>query len=123
MKPCGMDLQFWTARNAPTWARTMLKQPPDAVAALHWAISFRGDKTRAAELERHRRPGRFLRQRDVDTRRNILEKGNAVAVLKMVRRRGASLPDYMASAAREYKELQPKRANTYTRWLRRMGAP
>lgn len=41
-------------------------------------------------------------------------------MLKTVRKRGASLADYMAGAAQEYKQLQPERAHTYTRWLRRL---
>jgi hypothetical protein len=98
MKPSQHDLDVWTARNAPLWARAMLKHPPRSIPALHYAINARAKS----------------RQREA------LEPGNAMAVLRMVRKRGEDLYCYMIGAAVEYKRVQPERATTYRRWLRRI---
>lgn len=119
MKPTKMDLEFWAARKAPMWARTMLKFPPNPGKHLQAAIEFRGDVVRITELARHARPGTTVPLRQV--RRDYLrEASNAVNVLGMVRRRGERLGDYMRTAAIEYATSQPSRANIYRRWLRRM---
>jgi hypothetical protein len=117
-----MDLQFWAARNAPSWARTMLKYPPNPGALLHAAINFRGTLARKKEIARHAMPGkriRFDKYKDHNYNEH-LEKGNAIAVLGMARRRGADVYLHMIEVARAYKHVQPERANTYNRWLRRM---
>lgn len=101
MKPSSLDLQFWSALNAPAWARTMLKHPPNISSALHSAIEFRGRATRLVD--------NYSR-----------EASNAVHVLRLVRKRGQRLSDYMRTAAIEYAQSQPPRAATYARWLRRM---
>lgn len=113
MKPCGMDLQFWAARNAPTWARTMLKYPPSPALSLHAAINFRAKAPLLLEAAARAKPG-------TSTRRVGHDAGNALSVLRMARKRGENLRFYMIEAAQKYKHVQPERANTYNRWLRRM---
>lgn len=82
----------------------MLKHPPNAAAALHAAINERMLK---GHLSRFRAEQR-------------LEAGNALAVLRSVRKRGEDVRLHMSQGVEQWKTLQPKRAATYARWLRRM---
>lgn len=104
MKPNQLDLQVWQAVRSPSWAFRLLKDPPRVVPVLHAAINSHG-QTRHARYVKNER-----------TR----EKSNAVAVLRMVRRRGEDVCVHMADAIVRYAKLQPARVVTYRRWLRQI---
>jgi hypothetical protein len=95
------DLTFYNAMHAPAWSRR-LRNTPEARRALHEAINERPYKEGPrADYER--------------------EAYGALHVLRSVRKRQlVTIRDHMARAAKEYARIQPKRAATYTRWLRQM---
>jgi len=95
MTPSQFDLTVWTVHHLPKWAKTA-KHTPTLLPALHLAINYR------AKL-----------------RTGGCEPSNACVVLRMVRNRGEPLLDYMKDCVVRYARVQPERAHTYRRWVRR----
>jgi hypothetical protein len=102
MNICQADGSFWQAVKAPAWLAG--NKRPDKVRSLHAAING------------HARNPKKPREHGYEA---VLEKGNALHVLSMVRKR-EDVYCYMIQASLEYKRVQPKRAATYRRWLRQL---
>lgn len=88
------DLQFWTQRKMPTWARNKLQTTP-MILTLHYAINHRGGI------------------------KTLTEPANALAMLMMARRQNVEpLIRYMERMAEELKHVQARRSVWYRRWAR-----
>ncbi len=103
MKPTQADLTFWNACHTPGWAQKITKSTMSHQPS-------KGELVNAA----------------INQRANVgldhLEVQNAVSVLKMVRRRlkaNESIVTHMYKQALELSKIQPKRAETYKRLIRR----
>jgi hypothetical protein len=107
MKVTQADYAFWSAKRAPHWAASFAskQQQSSGAGGVHHCINARA-RTRGVEQFE-------------------LDAGNLLAIIRMVRARGANLQDYLRQMARvPGTVIRPERRAGYARkWLRRLEAP